>query len=77
MCVPGKRAFNIRKAGRKKKKTHMEDEVEERCQDDSWAVDLTSHLSRLEQSRRIWKRFLPKESWTEYLHMRASPVLRW
>ena len=55
----------------------MEDEAEKRCQDDSWAVDLTSHLSRLEQSRRIWKRFLPKESWTEYLHIGLPQWLRW
>ena len=62
MWVPGKRAFNIRKARGEKKKKHMGDEAEERCQDDSWAADLTSHLSRLERAEESGKDFFQKSA---------------
>lgn len=47
--------------------SHGQYEAIGRSQDDSWAADLTSNLSRLEQAGTIWEGLLKKENWIEYL----------
>ena len=63
LCVFQKKGFQHKESWRgEKKNKHMEAEAEERCQDDSWAVDLTSHLSRLERAEESGKDFFQKSA---------------